>query len=104
MPTPVKYFIQVAQKWGNVDPNDTQAIEKWFLNDFPKLPKKEINAILGELIENSNAEPGDPGKIVYPSEVPLPLFKDILPVSGISWAQSYKAFLKYLQKLIKSNK
>jgi len=104
MPTPLRYFVKVAQKWGNIDPTDHQAIEEWFLNDFQKLPEKDLNAILDELIENSNKGSVDPGKIVYPSDIPLPLFNDIVPVSEISWTRSYKEFIYYIRNLITTNR
>lgn len=102
MPTPVKYYTKVAQKWGNIDPDDYQAVENWFLNDFPNLPKKELSAILDELIEKSNEVSIDPGKITNPPKVPMPLFKDNIPVSGYAWLNSYKGLKKYLRSLIKS--
>lgn len=105
MPTPVKYFIEVAQKWGNIDPNDNQAIEDWFLNDFPNLPKKDLNAILDELLEQNNELSTDPGTIKYPSKVPLPLFKDRIAVPLYSpLAYSYKELINYIQNIIKFNK
>ena len=104
MPTPVKYFIQVAHKWGKIDPDDSQAIEDWFLTDFPNLPKKDLTAIQDELIEHSNEASTDPGKIIYPSKVPLPLFKDRIPVSGNSWTYSYRELINYIRNLIKSKK
>lgn len=104
MPTPIKYFIQVAHKWGNIDPDDNQAVEDWFLNDFPKLPKKDINSILDELIRHNNEVADDPGKIIYPSKVPLPLFKDIIPVAGFSLKNSYREFINYIRYVINSRR
>ena len=40
MPTPLRFFIKVAQERGNVDPNEIEAVEKWYLEDFPKLHSK----------------------------------------------------------------
>lgn len=100
MPTPMRFFAKVADKWANIDPDDHQAVENWFVKDFPKLPKKSIDAILDELMQFSNEESVKPDKIVYPSDVPYPLMKDLIPVSGYSWKKYYSQTMKYLHKLI----
>ena len=101
MPTPMRFFSAVAQKWGKVDPDNDQAVEKWFLEDFPKLPKKDLNTILDELIQYNNEKSIDPGKVIYPTDIPLPFMKDTIPLKGFLWVNLYKSFLKYIQNLIK---
>lgn len=101
MPTPSRFFKAVAQKWGNVNPDNDQAVEKWFLQDFPKLPKKDLNTILDELIQYNNEKSIDPGKVIYPADIPLPFMKDTIPFKGFLWVNLYKSFIKYIQSLIK---
>lgn len=102
MPTPVRFFAEVAQKWGNIDPKDYQAVETWYLKELPKLPKKNLNAILDELTQFNNEKSIKPNKIVYPSDVPYPLMKDMIPATGYSWKNYYTLVMKYLSKLIMS--
>lgn len=70
---------------------------------FPELPKKDLNAILDELIQFSNEESIKSDKIVYPSDVPFPLMKNTIPVTGFRWANFYKQFLNYLTSLIRTS-
>jgi len=102
MPTPVRFFAKVAQEWGNIDPKDHQAVETWYIKELPKLSKKDLNAILDELTQFSNEESIKPDTIVYPSEVPYPLMKDMIPATGYSWKSYYSRVMKYLSKLIMS--
>lgn len=102
MPTPMRFFIKVAQKYGNIDPSDNKAVEEWFLTKFRKLPKKDLNAILENLMEYNDEKSIKPDKIVYPSDVPLPLMKDIIPVAGYTWTNLYKKLTSYLRNIIKS--
>ena len=104
MPTPLRFFIKVAQERGNVDPDDIEAVEKWFLKDFPKLPKKDLNAIMDELIQRSHEESMKPEKIVYPSNIPIPLMKDTIPVTGLLLTNLYRRLINNLSKLIASKK
>lgn len=100
MPTPMRFFVKVAQKWGNIDPDDHQAVENWYVKELPKLPKKNLNAILDELMQFSQEESIKPDKIVYPSDVPYPLMKNLIPASGYTLTNYYTQIAKYLRKLI----
>ena len=102
MPTPLRFFIKVAQERGNVDPNEIEAVERWYLEDFPKLPKKELNTILDELIEHSGKESIKPEKLVYPSNIPMPLIKDTIPVTGLLRTNLYRRLINNLSKLIRT--
>ena len=92
----MRFFSQVAQKWGKVDPTDQLATEKWFLEEFPNLPKKDLEAILDELISFNNETNIKPEKLIYPKEIPLPLMKDIVPMRGRSWKDVYKQIVTFL--------
>ena len=77
-------------------------IRNWFLNELPKLPKKDLNTILDELMEKDHHESEIPDKLIYPEDVPLPRMKNILPASGFSWKMLYMKYSEFLKKLIKS--
>ena len=103
MPTPVRYFQKIAQKWGNINPENPEEIEKWFIEEFPKLPKRDLNGILEELLENNSHQNEKPEYLIYPKEVPLPLFKDNIPVSGLSWKLIHQKFTRYLKRSIRNS-
>lgn len=98
----MRFFKEVAQKWGNVDPKDDRAIEKWFIEEFPKLPQKTLNDILDELIQYNSEREDEPDLIIYPTNISLPLMKDNVPATGFLWRNYYKLIIRYIQNLIKS--
>jgi hypothetical protein len=104
MPTPLRFFIKIAQERGNINPDDIVAVENWFLEDLPKLPEKDLQAILDELIEHSDDKSIKPDKIVYPSDIPMPLMKDTIPVTGLQRTSLYSRLINNLKKLIASKK
>lgn len=104
MPTPIRFFIQVAQEYGNIDPDDMEAVESWYITDFPKLPKKDLIAIMDLLIEHDNELPMIPKKIIYPSDIPLPLIKDTIPITGMLRKNLYRRLINYLSRIIRAKK
>jgi hypothetical protein len=104
MATPLRFFIKIAQERGNINPDDIVAVENWFLEELPKLPKKDLDAILNELIEHSDDKSIKPEKIVYPSNIPIPLIKDTIPVTGLQRTNLYNRLINNLRKLIASKK
>jgi hypothetical protein len=59
---------------------------------------------MDELIEHNEELPSVPKKIIYPSDIPIPLMKDTIPVTGILRKNLYSKFVHYLRKVIRSKK
>lgn len=102
MPTPIRYFTKVAKKYGNIDADTPQEVENWYVNELPKLPKKDLNKILDELLQYNNEESIKTDKIAYPKDVSYPLMKNTEPITSYTWANYYTQIMKYIRKLIKS--
>ena len=81
MPTPIRYFSEIAAKYGDVDPDDADAVQKWFLDTLPSLESEQIDEILEAILRNDGAESGPAGNRVYPVGVPLPSLKDSPPAT-----------------------
>ncbi len=52
MPTPIRSFLDVATRYGNVDPNDPAAVQRWFTRVLPNLPRETVEEIFELLLEN----------------------------------------------------
>ena len=50
MPTAMHWYNMAAQKWGNVDPTDEEAVSNFFLYDLSKLPKKKRATVMAFLL------------------------------------------------------
>jgi hypothetical protein len=53
MPNPqteMQTFVQLAVKYGNVDPGDLEAVDRFFEIDVPKLPEEKQLEIFEQLI------------------------------------------------------
>ena len=72
MPTPTTAFADVAAEFGNVDPNDLDAVQQWFMEELPKLSPETIERILGELLRHDGAPATRTLTPSYPSRAPLP--------------------------------
>ena len=42
MPTPITAFADAAAKYGDIDPDDIEAVQKWFADELPRLPVDTI--------------------------------------------------------------
>ena len=96
MATPIQYYAEVAKKYGHVDPEDYFAIEEWFLNQFPKLPRKDKKNILYFLLSHNNELTKKPLRLYYPKKVPTPLVKDMIPLNS----SMVNSFYRYLLNLV----
>ena len=72
MPTPTRCFLDVAARYGNVDPGDPEAVQHWFLETLPTLPHATINEIFEELLSCNDSVADDDTEPVYPIDAPLP--------------------------------
>ncbi len=50
MPTPMEVFVQMAVKYGNVDPTDEEAVDRFFEEELPKLPERQQLEIVETLL------------------------------------------------------
>ncbi len=72
MPTPTRCFLDVAARYGNVDPGDQEAVQHWFLEVLPTLPHAAINEIFEELLAYNGSVADDDTERIYPANAPLP--------------------------------
>ena len=89
MPTPMHAYAQAAARFGKVDPEDADAVEKFFVLKFSKLAPKTQKAIVDFLMRHEGtASVGNPTKR-EPKGVPLPnLTTVVLPTLPNSVATS----------------
>lgn len=72
MPTPTGAFLNVAARYGGVDPTDIEAVQLWFSDVLPTLPPGTIEEILEELLQHDGASDDQATPRVYPKGAPLP--------------------------------
>ena len=72
MPTPTTAFADVAAEFGNVDPDDLDAVQRWFLEELPKLSQETLEQALGELLRQDGTPETRSLTPRYPSRAPLP--------------------------------
>lgn len=72
MPTPTHTFLAVAAHYGNVDPNDPEAVHEWFTEVLPTLPHETIEEILEVLLVADGSSTDKDTVRSYPHGVPLP--------------------------------
>lgn len=94
MPTPIRYFAEIAAKYGDVDPDDADAVQDWFMTTLPSLKSEQIDEILEEILRHDGAESTPADEKSYPLGVPLPLLKDSPPAALPLLAVAVDLFLK----------
>lgn len=72
MPTPTSAFADAAAKYGDIDPEDIEAVQQWFAEELPQLSPQIIGQVLDDLLEWDGAIPERKIAPVYPSHAPLP--------------------------------
>ena len=72
MPTPTRYFVDVAVRYSDIDSSDLDAVQQWFIEVLPTLPHDVINEIFEELLANNTSADHDESEPAYPKGVPLP--------------------------------
>ena len=96
MPTPTTAFADAAAKYGRVDPDDIEAVQRWFAEDLPKLPIGTIERVLHDLLERDGALE-DRGIVpVYPTRVPLPSLGSSPQAAAPLLAEGWKRLLARL--------
>jgi hypothetical protein len=76
MTTPTQAFYDVAARYGEVDRSDAEAVQHWFTEVLPTLPKDQIEAVLEELLAHEGVSAAPPESCSYPRNVPLPVLED----------------------------
>ena len=87
MPTPTGAFLDVAAKYGEVDPTDIEAVQRWFSETLPTLPPDTIEEILEELLRHDGASDRQLPAPVCPKDAPLPSLSSS-PPAPFPWLAS----------------
>jgi len=100
MPTPTQYFADIAAKYGNVDPKDPKAVERWFIETLSKMPPEQIEAILEELLSRDGHKSTRTDIRKYPAGIPLPTLSTAPHATIPFLAGDWKRFLGRLWRLV----
>ena len=72
MATPTTAFADAAAKYGDVDPEDIEAVQRWFAEELPTLSPDIIEQVLNDLLSRDGEAPDRELVPVYPERAPLP--------------------------------
>ena len=89
MPTPPRAFIDMAVRYGEVDPDDEEAVIRFFTDVLPTLPSETIDEILAYLL-SQECVPAEGAELTsYPDQAPDLELDDAppagLPASASRW-------------------
>ena len=91
MPTPTAAFLNIAAKYGDVDPDDIEAVQHWFTKVLPGLAPEKIEEVLEALLSGEGAEPDREIARSYPQGVPLPSLSSspqaLAPLTAAGWKE-----------------
>lgn len=93
MPTPTTAFADAAAKYGDIDPEDVEAVQKWFTDELPELPAEIIEQVLHDLLAQDGATAEREIVPVYPERAPLPSLGSSPPVAPPLLAEEWKRLL-----------
>ena len=96
MPTPTTAFADAAAKFGDVDPDDLEAVQRWFMEELPKLPPETIEQVLRELLSQDGAPAIRRLTPRYPERAPLPSLSSSPPVLLPLLSENWRAILRRL--------
>lgn len=96
MPTPITAFADAAAKYGDVDPNDIEAVQKWFAEELPKRSPDVIEEVLRDLLGRDGESPDREVIPVYPKRAPLPSLGASPQVGSPLLAEDWKRMLSRL--------
>lgn len=99
MPTPTATFLEIAARYGDVDPADIEAVQHWFTEVLPGLPAERIEEVLEDLLASEGAEKTKETVRSYPSDVPLPSLSSSPPVPIPPFAAGWRDLLMRLTRL-----
>lgn len=97
MPTPTRSFLDIASRYGSVDPDNPEAVHHWFTEVLPSLPRDTIEEILEILLEGEGSS-GDKETVrSYPRGVPLPSLSASPPATIPLFAAGWRELLAKLK-------
>lgn len=96
MPTPTTAFADAAAKYGDVDPDDIEAVQKWFVEKLPLLPGDIIEQVLHDLLAQDGAAADREIIPVYPEGAPLPSLGSSPAVKAPLLAEQWMRLLRRL--------
>ena len=101
MPTPITAFADAAAKYGNIDPDDIEAVQAWFADELPKLPVDTIEQVLHELLERDGTPTEREIVPMYPKRVPLPSLGSSPPALPPLLAEQWRTLLGRLLRRLR---
>jgi len=94
MPTPTTAFADAAAKYGGVDPDDIEAVQRWFAEELPTLSIQIIEQVIRDLLAQDGAVSGREIIPVYPERAPLPSLGASPAVSTPLLAEDWRRLLR----------
>ena len=96
MSTPIHVFAELAAKYGGVDAGDIDAVQHWYEQDLPALPRNTIEDILEELLKQERHEDTVESTRAYPKQAPLPTLDQAPPAALPLFATGWRALFRRL--------
>jgi len=93
MPPPTGAFLDIAARYGKVDPTDIEAVQRWFSTVLPTLPPATIEEVLEELLKHDGASDDKSLAPVYPKDAPLPTLSSSPPAPLPWFASTWREML-----------
>ena len=93
MPTPITAFADAAAKYGDIDPDDIEAVQAWFTDELPKLPVLTIERVLHDLLERDGTAAEREIAPMYPKRAPLPSLGSSPPALPPLLAEQWRTLL-----------
>jgi hypothetical protein len=94
MPTPTTAFADAAAKYGGVDPDDIEAVQRWFSEELPILSIQIIEQVIRDLLAQDGAATDREIIPVYPEHAPLPSLGASPAVSTPLLAEDWRRLLR----------
>lgn len=98
MPTPTSSFLDVAARYGNVDPTDAEAVQRWYTEILPTMPPETIEEILEHLLADVGTKSEEKTARSYPRDVPIPSLSSSPPASIPLLAAGWRELLIKLRR------
>jgi hypothetical protein len=101
MPTPITAFADAAAKYGDIDPDDIEAVQAWFAEELPKLPVDTIEQVLHDLLERDGTAAEREIVPMYLKRVPLPSLGSSPPALPPLLAEQWRTLLGRLLRRLR---
>ena len=103
MTTPTSSFLAVAERYGNVDPTDAEAVQHWFTEVLPTLPPETVEQILEELLKDVGTPTDGRAPRSYPQDVPIPSLTSSPPAAVPLLATGWRELLLLMRRRSRSS-